>query len=127
MRSSRLHQTSTDNTFGEAVALHNTIAFLKKACNEFPDIPIEVREILKMYNGILKEEGLPAHDEHVSRFGEMMLQHCNDFEIHKNSKNVNVFTLKNKYVKTTSGDLQMNAFELLRRAKKNNKSYSKCN
>ena len=70
---------------------------------EHPGVPVEVRQILGSYNHFLEEEGFTNEtSSNITRFGELILSHTNEYEVHKNSQGINVFILKDKYVKFTS-------------------------
>ena len=47
-----------------------------------PDCPIEVCLALDIYNTYLADEKLPE-ENNITRFGELILYHTKEFEIHK--------------------------------------------
>ena len=96
-------ENNTDTALKKAVALEITTVLLKQKVYENSECSIEARGILKIYNSYLRNENLPQ-ESNISPFGEMILYHTKEFEIHKNSHNVNVFILKAHDVKKTSSD-----------------------
>ena len=86
-----------------AVALKKTIKFLKEKDHEHPDCPVEVGNVQEQFNFYLEKESLPPH-RHVTSFGMLVLGHAKGFKIDKNKHGVNVFTLKDEFVKTTAVD-----------------------
>ena len=88
--------------FKRAVVLERAIAFLRETAYKRSDNPVEVRLVLEAYNSYLKEEGFTDNFNHITRFAELVLSHTKEFEIHKNEHNVNVFILKDYYVKSTA-------------------------
>ena len=105
-------ENNTDTAFKKAVALESTIAYKNLEC------PIEARVILEIYSSYLTNENLPQESD-VTLFGEMILYHIKEFEIHKNNHNINVFILKAHYVKKTSSyqpfDCSMDSFKNARK------------
>ena len=90
----------------------------KQRTHEQPDCPVEVRDTLETYNNFLADENLPE-ETNITRFGEMILCHTKDFEVHKNSHNSNVFILRTHYVKTTASDQPFDcAMEFFKSARK---------
>ena len=59
---------------------------------------------MKNYNRLLIDEGIEETFDNVTRFGELVINHSKEFEIHKNKHNVNVFIQKNQFVKNTALD-----------------------
>ena len=97
------NENNTDTAFKKSVALESTIPLLKQKAYENSECPVKARGILEICNSYLQNENLPQ-ESNMTRFGEMILYHTKEFEIHKNSHNVNVFILKAHYVKKTSLD-----------------------
>ena len=58
-----------------------------------------MRLLLEIYNKFLGEEGFPR-ETNITRFGNLILDYCCDWEIIRNKK-VNLFILKDNFVKTT--------------------------
>ena len=85
--------------YERAIAVERTIDVIRQEAYEKPESHIEVRYALDVYNSFLSKKGVLVREYNITRFGELILHHTNDFEIHKNSHNVNVFILKNQYVK----------------------------
>ena len=83
--------------FKKAVALESTIAYKNL------EFHVEAEVILEIYNCCLTNENF-TQESGIKRFGEMILYHTKEFEIHKNNHNINVFILKAHYVKKTSSD-----------------------
>ena len=96
-------ENNTDTAFKKAIALESTIALLKQKAYKNSECPVEARGILEIYNSYLQNENLPQ-ESNITQFGEMILWHTKEFEIHKNSHNVNVFILKAHYVQKTLSD-----------------------
>ena len=57
--------------------------------------------ILEIYSSYLTNENL-TQEYNITLFGEMILYHTKELEIHKNNHNMNLFILKAYYVKKTS-------------------------
>ena len=66
-------------------------------------VALEKQKALEIYSSYLTSENLPQ-ESNIMRFGEMVLCHTKEFEIHKNNRNINVFILKAHYVKKTPSD-----------------------
>ena len=96
-------ENNTDTALKKAVALEITTVLLKQKVYENSECAVEARGILEIYNSYLRNENLPQ-ESNISPFGEMILYNTKEFEIHKNSHNVNVFILKAHDVKKTSSD-----------------------
>ena len=84
-------------SYSKAVILEKTIDHLR-AVAEKSQNQMEVKLLLEIYNKFLGEEGLP-HETNITRFGNLILDYCCDWEIIKNKK-VNLFILKDNFVKT---------------------------
>ena len=72
---------NTGTAFKKAVALESTIALVKEKAQENPECPAETRVILEICNSYLTNENLPQ-ESNITRFGEMILYHTKEFEIH---------------------------------------------
>ena len=94
---------NTDTAFKKAVSLKSAIALLKQKAYKNPECPVEARVILQTYNSYLTNENLPQ-EGNITRFGEMILYHTKEFEIHKKNHYINVFILKAHHVKKTASD-----------------------
>ena len=105
-------ENNTDMACKKVVALESTIAFKNLEC------PVEAQVILEIYNSYLTNENLPQ-EIGIKRFGELILYHTKEFEIHKNNHKINVFILKAHYVKKTLSDqpfdCSMDSFENTRK------------
>ena len=95
-------ENNTDTAFKKTLAHESTIALLEQKAYENPECPVKAGVILKIYNSYLINENFPQ-ESNITRFGEMILYHTKEFQIHKNN-NINVFILKAHYVKKTSSD-----------------------
>ena len=91
------------NYYLNAVALDRTIRHLKERAYDQPESPVTVSSIMEKLNSYIEKEGLP-HENHITRFGELILAHAKQFKINKNKHGLNVFTLKDEYVKATEVD-----------------------
>ena len=102
-----------------AIAVERTIDVIRQEAYEKPESPIAVRYALDVYNSFLSKEGVFVREYNITRFGELILHHTNHFEIHKNSHNVNVFILKNQYVKANAPTFSFDeSMKFLRDARK---------
>ena len=80
--------------------------FKQKAC-ENPECPAEEWVTLEIYNSYLTNENL-SQENNITPFGEIILHHTKELEIHKNSHDMNVFILKAHYIKKTASDQPFN-------------------
>ena len=92
-------EINNDWKYEKAIVLEKTIDFLKKIATENPD---EVRRFLDVYNTNLDNKGFNQKENNITRFGNLVLNHCDAFAIHRNSRNTNVFIRKKEYVKSTA-------------------------
>ena len=107
----------SDMCYERAIAVGRTIDVIRQEAYEKPESPIEVRYALDVYNSFLSKEGVLVREYNITRFDELILHHTNDFEIHKNSHNVNVFILNNQYVKSVCSSFD-ESMKFLRDARK---------
>ena len=77
--------------------------YLKERAYDQPESPVTVSSIMEKLNSYIEKEGLP-HENHITRFGELILAHAKQFKINKNKHGLNVFSLKDEYVKATEVD-----------------------
>ena len=76
---------------------------LKKKVYRNPECAAEAQAILEIYMSYLTNQNLPQ-ESNITNFGEMILYHTKEFEIHRNSHNMNIFILKSHYFLKTSSD-----------------------
>ena len=88
--------------FQKAVALESTIALFNQKAYKNPECPVEAHVVLEIYKCYLTNEKFTR--KVITRFGEIILYHTKEFEIHKNNHDINVFILKAHYVQKTSPD-----------------------
>ena len=81
----------------KATALKSTTAWLKPKTYGNPECSAEAQVILEIYINYLINENL-SQESNITYFGEIILYHNKEFEIHKNSHNMNIFILKSHYV-----------------------------
>ena len=82
---------STDTAFTKAVVLESTIALLKQKAYENLECLVEALLILEIYNSYLTNENFFSGE---GGEGVMILHNTKEFEVYKNSHNMNVFILK---------------------------------
>ena len=75
-------ENNTDTAFKKSVALESTIALLKQKAYENSECHVKARGILEICNSYLQNGNLPQ-ESNMTRFGEMILYHTKEFEIHK--------------------------------------------
>ena len=72
------------NYYLNAVALDRTIRHLKERAYDQPESPVTVSSIMEKLNSYIEKDDLP-HENHITRFGELILAHAKQFKINKNN------------------------------------------